>query len=274
MQLTVIGSGGAIPHPRRGPPAYLLEQGETRILIDAGPGSLGRLAALGVRPADLSAVLLSHLHPDHALEVIPLLFHRSWAPAPQVRPGLRLLGPVGFRAELSSWAEAVYPGILEGTNDDLVWEELADPITLGPWRVTPVPVLHRPDGPSASLGYRIDGDQGRLAFTGDTGPCEALAGLLDPAGCLLCECNAPGEARWHLWPAEIRRLLDRRPPALTLLTHVHEAFDHEPLPGPAFDGYDGGLIVAEDGMVIEWVGGVPGKREPGLDLGPTSPAEP
>ncbi len=257
MRLTIVGSGGANPHPRRHPPAYLLEQGEDRILMDAGPGALGRLAALGVRPADLTAVLLSHLHPDHALEVVPLLFHRSWAPAGQVHPGLRLLGPTGFRTELSSWAEAVYPGILAGANEDLVWEELEGPASIGPWRVTPVPVLHRPGGPSASLGYRLEGDQGHLAYTGDTGPCEALNELLDPVGCLLCECNAADEAPWHLWPAEIRRLLDGRPPALTLLTHVHEAFDREPLPGPAFDGYPGRVVVAEDRMVVRWVDGVP-----------------
>jgi len=258
MRLTVIGSGGAVPHPRRRPPAYLLEQGESRVLIDAGPGTLACLAALGVRPADLTAVLLSHLHPDHALEVVPLLFHRSWAAPDEVRPGLRLLGPRGFRDELSGWAEAVYPEILGGNNDDLAWTELdGQPAVVGPWRIEPVPARHRPGGPSASLGYRIEGDRGRLSYTGDSGPDDALQRLLAPDGCLLCECNAADEAPWHLWPAAIRRLLDTCPPALTLLTHVHGAFDRQPLPGPAFDGYGAPVVVAEDGMRVTWVGGRP-----------------
>ena len=257
MRLTVIGSGGAVPHPSRRPPAYLLEHDGYRLLMDAGPGTLSCLAARGVHPADLSAVLVSHLHPDHALDLVHLLFHRSWAPREQVRPGLRLLGPRGFRDELSGWVEAVHAGTLSEGNADLDWVELeAQAATAGPWSVTPIPVFHRPDGPSPSLGYRLDGAPGALAYTGDTGSCPALEHLLDPRGCLLCECNGVEavDNPAHLDPRQIRALVDRCPPALLLLTHVRAAYDTLPLPGPAFDGYAGVVEVAHDLMVVEWDG--------------------
>jgi len=265
MRLTVIGSGSAVPHPRRRPPAYLLREGDSTLLLDAGPGTLSCLAALGLRPADLSAVLVSHLHPDHALDLVPLLFHRSWAPPDAVGPGLILAGPPGFRGELSTWLEAIYPPTLEGTNEDLRWIEIGDAaVRVGPWTVEGVEALHRQSGPSASLGYRIEGNAGRLlGYTGDTGPHAGLERLIEPDGCLLCECGAPEGADMpsHMTPSRIRALVEARSPALTVLTHVHEAYDHAPLPGPAFDGYGGRVEVAEDGMELSWdPDGIGGRR--------------
>ncbi len=258
MRLTVVGSGGAVPHPRRRPPAHLLQQDGRSVLLDAGPGTLSCLAALGVRPADLDAVVLSHLHPDHALELVPLLFHRSWAPPEAIRPGLQILGPPGFREELSTWLEAVYPTTLSGANEDLVWTELdRDTVDLGPWRLDPLPARHRPDGASGARMVRIESDAGLLAYTGDTGPHAPLDDLLDPRGCLLCECNAldGADALWHLSPSRIRRLVDPSPPGLLVLTHIAEPLDRLPLPGPAFVGYPGRVVVAEDGMQLVWRSG-------------------
>ena len=255
MRLTVLGSGGAVPHPRRRPPAYLLQQGDWNLLLDAGPGTLSTVAALGLRPADLDAVLITHLHPDHSMDLVPLLFHRSWAPEDAVGPGLTLAGPPGFRAELSEWLEAVYPPALSGTNEDLQWLEIADGgALLGPWQVEPVRALHRQSAASESKGYRIEGDQGLLGYTGDTGPHDGLRRLLEPHGCLLCECGSPEglDMPSHMTPSRIRHLVDTCPPALTLLTHIHEAYDRLPLPGPAFDGYGGRVQVAEDGMQVVW----------------------
>ncbi|HEV7603867.1 MAG TPA: MBL fold metallo-hydrolase, partial [Candidatus Limnocylindrales bacterium] len=85
MRLDVIGAGPAYTD-RAGATgsAYLLRSGETSILLDLGQGSFPRLAGI-LDPADLDAVLISHLHPDHWVDLVPLRHYLRWE-----RPGRRV----------------------------------------------------------------------------------------------------------------------------------------------------------------------------------------
>ncbi len=253
MHLTIIGSGTVHPSSSRRPPAYLLQQDGNNLLIDAGPGTLTALAGMGIRPGDLDAVILSHLHPDHALDIVHLLFHRSIAGPAEIRENLRLVGPEGFAEELASWMDAIHPGAMDG-NEDLEFEELLDGSTtvIGPWKLIGFEVAHRLDAPSNALGYYIESTRGILSYTGDTAYFDELTKLLDRRGCLLCECTSPDRnpIDGHMTPARVRHLAEHNPPQLLVLTHLGPDFDREKLPGPQFEGFPGRVIRAEDGMVI------------------------
>ena len=254
MHLTIVGSGTIEPSPTRRPPANLLQQDGYNALIDAGPGTLAQLAREGVQPTELHAVLVTHLHPDHALDLLWLLSHRAVSRGEVELDTLTLVGPPGFRRELESWLEALYPRALQ-ENDDLVWVEAAgSPTEVGPWRVHAVPVQHRTAAPSGAVGFHLQGDRGTLAVTGDSALCRALTQLLDSHGCLLCECTAPDSspARGHLTPMQVRRLAERNLPELLVLTHIGHELDRQGLPGPAFEGYTGRVVVASDGMRIRF----------------------
>ncbi len=254
MRLTVIGSGTIAPQPRRRPPAYLLRSESTSVLLDMGPGTLHQLATMSVQPWDIDAVLLSHLHLDHAIDTLHLLAQRSIASHRERREGLRILGPAGFGAELKAWVRAVNPGILD-ENGDVVWEEMGVGATeLGPWTVHAVPVNHRNSGASGAVGYHIECDDGVLSYSGDSSLCHGLTRLLDHRGCMLCECTSPDRdpQMGHLTPAQVRRLATRNPPQLLLLTHVGPLFDRNELPGEAFAGYPGRVDVATDGLVVSF----------------------
>ncbi len=69
MKLTLLGVCGPFPLPGAGCSSYLVEDRETRILLDCGSGSLSRLRALRPGPLKLDAIVLSHLHTDHAGEI-------------------------------------------------------------------------------------------------------------------------------------------------------------------------------------------------------------
>jgi len=253
MHLTIIGSGTVHPSGQRRPSGYLLQQDGVNLLIDAGPGTLSALAAMEIFPADLDAVVVSHLHPDHALDLVHLLFHRAVADRADVREGLRIVGPTGFAEELASWMDIIHPGTMDA-NEDLEFEELEDGATtvIGPWKLIGFEVAHRLDAPSNALGYYFESTRGILSYTGDTAYVEELNKLLDRRGCLLCECTAPDSAPvdGHMTPGRVRHLAERNPPLLLILTHLGPAFDRQPLPGPQFEGYPGRVIKAEDGMVI------------------------
>ena len=69
ITVTLLGTGGPVPDPHRAGPATLVAGGSEQYLVDAGRGVLMRLAAVGSGPAQLSAVLLTHLHSDHITDL-------------------------------------------------------------------------------------------------------------------------------------------------------------------------------------------------------------
>ena len=71
MRLHVLGCHGPWPCAGGATSGYLIEQGEQTLLMDCGAGVLGKLLAL-CDPAALSGVLLSHLHADHASDLLVL----------------------------------------------------------------------------------------------------------------------------------------------------------------------------------------------------------
>lgn len=100
MKLTLLGVYGPFPAPGKSCSSYLVEDGDTRILLDCGSGSLSRLRALypeGALPLD--AIVLSHMHADHAGELhlfrYLLEFGMGKAPLPVFLPEAeRLAYPV------------------------------------------------------------------------------------------------------------------------------------------------------------------------------------
>ena len=90
MRLDVVGAGPAYSdRPGATGAAYLLRQGGSALLLDLGQGSFPRLAGL-MDPADVAAVVVSHLHPDHFIDLVPLRHYLRWE-LPRRR--VRVLGP-------------------------------------------------------------------------------------------------------------------------------------------------------------------------------------
>ncbi len=97
VEVTLLGTGGPIPHPERAGPATLLRAGDATILVDCGRGVVMRLAAAGTMPVGLSAVLLTHLHSDHITDlkdVVTTQWIMTFAPTPLrvVRPARHAAG--------------------------------------------------------------------------------------------------------------------------------------------------------------------------------------
>ncbi len=92
-RVTLLGTGSPLPTAQHAGPATLVQAGDAVLLVDCGRAVVMRLAAAGVLPAGLSAVLLTHLHSDHITDlndVITTHWIMSSGPAP-----LRVIGPPG-----------------------------------------------------------------------------------------------------------------------------------------------------------------------------------
>lgn len=176
MRLTVIGCSGSFAGPDSAASSYLVQaqaQGRTwNLLLDLGSGALGALQR-HLALDDLDAVVLSHLHPDHCVDLCGLYVTRRYRPAGPLPQRLPVHGPAGTGERLALMYHGLEPGGMEG---EFAFRPVADrePFVVGPFTVTPFAVRH----PVEAYGYRVEADGAVLAFTGDTDDCPALDPLL------------------------------------------------------------------------------------------------
>ena len=183
MRLTVLGCSGSVPG-RDGPASsYLLEQEGYHLLLDLGNGAFGALQR-HVDPARVDAVVLSHLHPDHCLDLAPYVVWRRFAGRAPL-PRLPVLGPAGTHDRL---AVAYDPGAKAGLRDVLdVAAVTPSQRELGPFRLRFARVNH----PVPTYAVRVEAGGRTLTYSGDTGLSEALVRLASGCETLLCEAGYP-----------------------------------------------------------------------------------
>lgn len=244
MRLTVLGSSGTFPGPDEPCSSYLIEAEGFRLLIDAGSGAVAMLQRYGDL-RDLDAVLVSHLHGDHVLDLVPYVYARAYHPAgPASR--IPLYGPPGTDAHLTA----------AGATDRL--PEVFDCRPLGPGdrEIGPFRVrTERMNHPVECYGVRLEYAGRTLAYSADTGETEALSRLARGADLLLCEAsyaedgaNPPG---LHLTAGQAGGYAARAGVGALLLTHLVPWGDREASLAAAGSAYGGPLAAASSGDVRE-----------------------
>src|ERR671917_109591 len=107
MRLTVLGSGTAVPHPRRSSSAHWVEAEGGTLLLDCSGPAVHRMAEEGCDWAALDAVWVSHFHLDHVGGLAPFLFGTKYAPQTRERrKPLAVCGPRGTEKLLRRFDEA------------------------------------------------------------------------------------------------------------------------------------------------------------------------
>ena len=93
--LTLLGTGTCQIEYERRASSVLLELDGAHILFDCGHGVVQRLLDVGLHPNTLQHVVLSHFHPDHVSDLIPLLQAGAWSRKNQRHTDLHIYGPKG-----------------------------------------------------------------------------------------------------------------------------------------------------------------------------------
>lgn len=254
MRLTVIGCAGSFAGPTSPASCYLVQQeheGRTwSILLDLGSGALGALQR-HLSPMDLDAVLISHLHPDHCIDLTGMYVYRRYHPTHASRVPVPVWGPPGTLDRF----EGMYPGL----EDRLIHEiydvrELADGLVVetGPFRVTVFSVRH----PVDAYGFRVEAGGRVLAYSGDTDTCASLTPLLTGADLALMD-SAFVDGRdtvsgIHLSGSRAARAaLDAGGVERLMLTHIPAWNDPDVCREQAAALWPGAVELAEPGAAYE-----------------------
>lgn len=186
MELDVVGAGPAwSDRPGALGACYLVTEGTTALALDLGHGAYAGLAALRA-PETLSAVAISHLHPDHFIDLVPLRHALRWGMRPPGR--VRVLGPAALAERLDLLHAD--PGFSAGALDV---EPLAEGVVrIGALTLEARLVTHTAESYAFRVA-RADGDGRGLVYSGDCGRAEDLAPLIRPGDLLLAEASfGPG----------------------------------------------------------------------------------
>lgn len=185
MKVTVIGCSGSFAGPESAASSYLVtvdaDGRSWNVLLDLGSGALGPLQR-HLDLADLDAVFLTHLHPDHCADACGLYVARNYAPAGPVDGRVPVWGP----GETASRLSLMYHGLEAGGMEKVFsFGRLEDrvAINVGPVTVVPYAVNH----PVEAFGFRVEAGGAVLAYTGDTDTCDNLQPLMAGADLVLAD---------------------------------------------------------------------------------------
>jgi len=263
MRLTVLGKSPSWQDAGGACSGYLLEEDGTSVLIDCGNGVFSKLRQF-VDYVDVDAVVLSHLHADHFLDLVPYSYALTYAPRQQpvpvppwpgtdhpARP--RLIAPPGagevFRRVVGAWG-----------NEDLIenafrleeYEESSIP-EIGPFRFRFKSVPHFTE--TFAMDVVSSSGGGPLAYGADSSPSEDLIEFVKDCALLVIEATLPRPERTgmrgHLTPQEAGEHARLARARRVVLTHISDELDATWARKQASEAFGAPVEVASEGSVYE-----------------------
>ena len=259
MRLTILGGSAASPNAGAGCSGYLVQTPGATLVLDPGPGTLPELR----RYADyrtLDAVVVSHLHLDHCLDLLALQVSLAYNPISAPGPVPIWLPPGGV-----SWLSGVWAAI--GDYDEepgfflrtIAAHEIdpGRPLQLGDADIRFAPSSHNIPCWAMRLAQRGTRSASDLGYTADTGPSANLAEFFAGVRVLLAEATLlepaarPAAQRGSLTAREAGLLAAAAGAQVLVLTHYWEERGLEPVRHQAEEAFAGRIELARPGLIVD-----------------------
>ncbi|MDQ3990913.1 MAG: MBL fold metallo-hydrolase, partial [Actinomycetota bacterium] len=242
-----LGTDGTWPSPGGATSGFLIRHDGFSVWADLGTGTFAALQQ-HIDATDVGAVFVSHAHPDHFTDLYSLFYFREYSNYDRdPLRGLPLFCPPGFFDRVSS-VLGTQAASLMAQSLDITEVEAGDSFEAGPLRVSTAPMAH----PVPTLGIRAEADGAAIAYTGDTGPTDALTGLARDTDLFLAEASWQGSAEGfppdlHMTAIEAGEAAARAGAASLLLTHLRPDLDPARSVEEARSAFDGEVVAVEKG---------------------------
>lgn len=244
MEIIILGSGTGFPRVERAAPGILVKLGRCNILLDSGPGTMRQLVKLNLNSNDIDLVLYTHLHPDHTLGLMELLFCAKYEVVTKndlcravrkfvssmtsgengfrTKP-LHLIGPPGFRKFYENILKAYSKWLKSKSYRLSITEVKESKVNFKGWRFQSREMTHV----KVSVGYRIEAAGKRLVYSGDTAYCPNIVRLAKKADILILECSTSNEVFLpnHLTPSSAVQIAAEAQAKRLILTHIYKVAD-------------------------------------------------
>ncbi|GAA1613941.1 MBL fold metallo-hydrolase [Kribbella sancticallisti] len=247
MKLTVLGCSGSVPGPDSPASSYLVSAAGFNLVLDLGSGALGALQRYLSVP-EIGAIGLSHLHPDHCMDLCGLYVAAKYSPSSPF-PRIPVFGPPGTAGRMALAYDLPEDPGMEEELEFHTWQEIQQ---IGPFTVRTTPMVH----PVPAYAIRVEYGNKSLAYSGDTGPNDGLIELARGADLLLCEAalrdddpNNPPDL--HMTPADAGEHAKRAGVKRLVITHVPPWFNRDTQGQGARRTYSGDVQVAAPDMTFD-----------------------
>ena len=247
MELTVLGSAGTWPGPGGATCGHLLSHDGAHVWLDAGTGTFARLQEY-VGVDDISAIVITHGHTDHFIDVVPAFYARHYGG--MGRPNLPFYSPDGFVEGMSMLTSENGRNLMAEAYDFRTVGG-GDVFDIGPFHITTFEMTHI--GVS-SVGYRIEAGGSVLAYTGDSGPCREVIEMAGDVDMLVAEAtyqDASSQAFFHMSATQAAQHATAAGAKRLVLTHILPTLDRAISLVEATAAFDGPIELAEDGTTLE-----------------------
>lgn len=234
MNVTVLGCCGSYPGAGGACSGYLVDDGGTRLWLDAGSGTMANLQT-HVSLEEVDALVLSHEHPDHWQDLEGLVIALAHVVG---RAGFPVYAPAGLRMRTYHPSEPW-----------LAWHEVTDGdrVEVGGVRLT----FSRTDHGPETLAVRVDGAAGAsVAYSADTGPGWSLEALGPGLDLALCEATVPVSVEGRLQHLSARQAGASARAAgagRLVLTHLWPTLDREDARAVGAEAFGADVEVASTG---------------------------
>lgn len=252
LRVTVCGSSCSIPRPGRACSSYLIEGNGTAFVADLGSGALANV--LRSRSAEsLDAVVISHMHADHFLDIVPLRYALKYGPRTNDRKVALYLPPDGevmLRRLVAAFDGDAGSDFLGDVYDVRTYDPAAA-LQIGAAALHFAPTQHF----IPTFAIRAQIGAAAVTYSSDTAPSDSVVTLARGSQAFLCEATLgigeeDLEARGHSSAREAAGMAARADAARLVLTHYAATATPAEIARSAASAYGGPIDVADDGDVV------------------------
>ena len=251
MQVRVLGKSPAWQDRGGACSGYLVQVDGFTVLLDCGSGVFGKLRA-ATDYATVDAVVISHLHPDHTLDLVPYSFALGHSPrfaGKPPRPPLH--APPGAVARFRQLGAVVSHASQIEEMFDLREYDPAAPLSVGPLTLRFCEVPHY----IQSFAIEFTGPGGtRFTFGADCAPSDALAEFANGTDLLMLEATLAqpdtSDFQGHMTGAEAGDLGRRAHARRLVVTHFSDELDAEWVRSEAARGFGREVTLALEGAEL------------------------